>query len=200
MNRLNRKLFIGVMFMFLVAASMWFAAPTFASMTQRMEWPAAAKVNGVYTERGTLIFEKRDINTNDIINTPGFAVIIFPNPYTLVPGSSLIVVDNVVVDGNYDHDSSYGYIKLLNVIAYSYTWKEYSGPDGYLIDPNSYSIDVQSGKTATAVSKDTPVERVPGSSSTGTWIMIGIFATLIIGLIWWRGRRSGFAFSGRHDS
>ena len=190
MNQLNRKLLLGVVFVFVVAVSMWFAAPTFASMTQRMEWPAAAKANGVYTERGTLIFEKRDINTNDIINTPGFAVIIYPNPYTLVPGSSLIVVDNVVVDGNYDHDSSYGYIKLLNVIAYSYTWKEYSAPDGYIVDPATYPIDVISGKTATAVSKDTPIERVPASSNIGMWIMIGTFATLISGLILWRSRRT----------
>jgi hypothetical protein len=173
---------------------MWFAAPTFASMTKPTVQADAARANRAYTERGILLFEKRDINTDTIVNQPGFTVIVSINPYTLVPGSTLTVEDNVMdPGGGYDNYSRYGYIKLQNVIAYSYTWREIAPPTGYLVDSTPHLIDVPNGLSVRVVHKNLPVTLVPASSGNSLWIMIGIFAALISVFVIWRGRRSGFA-------
>jgi hypothetical protein len=186
MKRLHRKLLIGVAFVFLIAASMWFAAPTFASMTQRLVWSAA---QGVYHEPGVINIEKRDLITGNIIVSPGVTFNITPDPYDPnypVPGSTLTVVDNTFPDTN----GLLGYIRLTNVPPGHYHIIEIAAPVGYLVDSTPIPVDVPANGTVTAVSRDMPITRVPGSSSTGLWLMIGIFAALIFGFILWRSRRS----------
>jgi hypothetical protein len=194
MKRLQGRWVIGIALVFMIAATMWFAAPTIAAVTQ----PTGASVSGgggiaAYVEHGTIVIEKRDKSTGNIVDLPGVTFNISPNPYTRVTGSVLGVVDNVVdPSGNFDINPLNGIIKLQNVLTGSYSIVETVPPANYLVDPTPIIANVTIGQTTTFVSRDIRIggTGVPASSTTTLWIMIAIFGTLICGFILWRSRHA----------
>jgi uncharacterized surface anchored protein len=142
---------------------------------------------------GIILIEKRDKDTGAIVDRPGVAFTISPDPNTGLPGSKLTVVDNSPPDTN----PAYGIIQVNNIPLGSYIVIEVAPPSGYLIDSTQMTANVQTGgATVTVTSRDLKEPpKVPASSNISIGIMIGLFATLI-GFVSWRSRRK-FSALGR---
>jgi hypothetical protein len=193
-----RRFLIPLLLVAVVACAVLFASPIAAFRSPAAISSPSYIIRNGYLPPGEIIIEKHDKNTDALVTTPGppwFTVNIFPNPYDPTSPSPLSVVDN----GPFDQHPAVGIIYLINVPIGTYSITETVAPPGYQVDPDAMPATVESGTTARVVSRDIPTILVPVSSGISLWLLIGVFAALIVTTILWKKRKTIFSGSSRSE-
>jgi hypothetical protein len=191
----RRNVWLPIALVLAVAASIWFAGPTLGAI--RPSVPQGTILRGAYLPNGELIILKKDANTFQIINAPGFTVTITPNPFTGT--GSLTVQDN---QAGVDSNPANGTIDIKNVLASGvYTVVEIGAPLGYQVVTTPLTVTISPGNlVGTVTSLDPPLTNVPASSNLGMLVLIGGMALAMALVILGRGRLVRGSGGARKDS